>query len=552
MDQLGVATTDLTELIEAWPVPDRGDLSGLYDRLAPLVDVPVAREALASVPVALMGGRVRHGARGVLIPDPLIPISVCEALAEAGLPLLEAVSAGSAAMLERLGAVRVSAGQLLGEPRLLAHLRAVEEHPDDAERVAQAVLELVSLAPDADMSLGDLLLPDSDGELVPASMLVLPGSVMDELLDPDDLGRLHRDWADRWGGLVARCGVAVDGPVRVIGREVDLEALPEELADLDGMQVWAGDAGPGVVAELVAIRDLDLVRDEAWPRLLRLVDADPQLSAALDDLRVAGVSARRVTSHTAWWLRNRLRFSGFRLPTELLDKGDPVSQFLPVAPAWVARLGPRLRRVLGLVSSPADLDVDGWAGVLTSMGQCSQVSLGQLTAVWRAFGEWLPAAADCPPPLSVARLWAVDADDRPVLADADNVCVSDDPRWLQRRDLGPRVVLGAAVSTAGADVLDLDLASERAAGRVTSVGTQQAVPDLPGRYRFAGSWWRHARLQVDGADVRWWVDDDDRCHATDLDGLARALAWTAGAWPDRYLIRELLHGDDGLLEDAAR
>jgi hypothetical protein len=119
MDQLGVATTDLTELIEAWPVPDRGDLSGLYDRLAPLVDVPVAREALASVPVALMGGRVRHGARGVLIPDPLIPISVCEALAEAGLPLLEAVSAGSSAWA-RSGCRRVSCSASRGCSRTCA------------------------------------------------------------------------------------------------------------------------------------------------------------------------------------------------------------------------------------------------------------------------------------------------------------------------------------------------------------------------------------------------------------------------------------------------
>ena len=109
------------------------------------------------------------------------------------------------------------------------------------------------------------------------------------------------------------------------------------------------------------------------------------------------------------------------------------------------------------------------------------------------------------------------------------------------------------MSTAGADVLDLDLSSERAPGLVTSLGTEQAVPDLAGRYRHAGSWWRHPRLQVDGADVGWWVDGERRCHATDLDGLAKALAWTAGAWPDRQLIREVLHGDHGqLLEDAAR
>ncbi len=552
LDRLGVAATDLTELIQAWPLPDRDDLSPLYDRLAPLVEVPAAREALASVPVPLVSGRLRHGARGVLIADPSIPLPVREALAEAGLPLLAGVSAGAEAMLERLGAVRVSAGQLLTDPRLLAHLPIVEQHPDDAARVAEAVLELVALAPDAGASLGDLLLPDSDGELVPASMLVLPGSVMDDLLDPDDLGRLNDDWAARWGGLVAHCGVAVDRPVTVVGRDIDLDALPADLADLEAMQDWVRQVGSGVIADLVAIRDLDLVRDDAWPRLLALIEADPQLLGSLDDLPVVGPSARRVASYSAWWLRDRLQFTGFRLSAGAGER-DPVSQFLPIAPAWVARLGPRLQRVLGLVGGPADLDVDGWAAVLASMAQRREVSLGQLTGVWRAFAEWLPGVVDDLPELRVPRLWAVNQQDRPVLTDAETVCVTDDPRWLQRRDLGPRLVLGAAVSTAGADLLDLDLASERAAGAVTSLGTEQDVPDLPGRYRVAGSWWRHTGLQVDGTDVRWWVDGESRCHASDLDGLAKALAWTSGAWPDRHLIRELLHGDAGqLLEDAAR
>jgi hypothetical protein len=45
---------------------------------------------------------------------------------------------------------------------------------------------------------------------------------------------------------------------------------------------------------------------------------------------------------------------------------------------------------------------------------------------------------------------------------------------------------------------------------------------------------------VDGAEVEWWVDEDGLVHASTLDGLARGLAWAAGAWERRSALAEVL------------
>jgi hypothetical protein len=93
-----------------------------------------------------------------------------------------------------------------------------------------------------------------------------------------------------------------------------------------------------------------------------------------------------------------------------------------------------------------------------------------------------------------------------------------------------------------ADLLDLDLASERADGVVTSEGLAAEVPSvaataLPGVPR---QWMEHEVLTVDGHAVDWWVDDDGVPHAATSDGLARALAWAAGSWASRHLLAEVL------------
>jgi hypothetical protein len=136
---------------------------------------------------------------------------------------------------------------------------------------------------------------------------------------------------------------------------------------------------------------------------------------------------------------------------------------------------------------------------------------------------------------------------RVAVFDAEQVVVVDQPMWLQRNDCGPMVLAPSGQAAALADLLDLDLATERAAGLVTSSGTKEPVPAAVGVV-LAGpavEWFHHGALQVDGIAVDWWVDADGRLHANGPGGLSRALAWSAGRWRSRFLL-------DAVLTDPAR
>jgi hypothetical protein len=146
---------------------------------------------------------------------------------------------------------------------------------------------------------------------------------------------------------------------------------------------------------------------------------------------------------------------------------------------------------------------------------------------------------------------------------AGDALVVDDPRWLQRTDLGGLVVAPSQGAVALADLLDLDLASEAADGRITSSGVELDVPpaalELVRRNGPLGReptvrWVEHDDLRVDGARVDWWVADGVP-HASTGEGLARALAWAAGAWHLRHALAALLTDPAGaqrlLLEDSA-
>ena len=110
----------------------------------------------------------------------------------------------------------------------------------------------------------------------------------------------------------------------VAASDVVLDELPEALADLDGIEDWADDVAPdgsrygATVGELVAVRDLDWIIDDAWPRVLELFGTSPELRRALVDPVArgrAGRSALGVPSYAAWWIRERV----------LLEDGEPLA-----------------------------------------------------------------------------------------------------------------------------------------------------------------------------------------------------------------------------------
>lgn len=551
---LGVPRIALADLVDQLPAdPDPAAWRRRYAALAHLAADPAAREALAALPVPLADGRVVRGVRGLLLPGPGVAGEALAGLSAAGLRVVHpdvVADEQAAGLLERLGARAVGPVAVLEDP---AVARAVADDEDGA--ATEAALSLVAAAvrdgaggPWPDW-LADLPLPAADGEPAPAGALVLPGSTVAGLLHPDDVLEVSAETLRRWGAEVLEAvGVAGSLPLLRVG-QVDLEDLPDALADLDGADRWAQDVGPGSAEEVLAVRDLDLVREDAWASALRHLAASPGLRAALVEpllVRRPDGSTARVPAYTAWWLRRRLGLAGHADP----DADSAVAAALPPAPELAQGLDPGTRRALGLVRDLGDLDADGWARMLAALVE-REVSagtvLGVLTVLARAAADG--AIGDLEPP---ARLRVPQADGTAVTAGAGDVAVADAPMWWQRTDLGPLLPAPAGTATALADLLDLDLASERAGGRVDGECPGDGAGDVPAGVRLLlaqapPSWCEHEDLSVDGEPVEWWVDGngpDAVVHATTLAGLARGLAQAAGRWGRRQAVEEVLTAPD--------
>jgi hypothetical protein len=204
----------------------------------------------------------------------------------------------------------------------------------------------------------------------------------------------------------------------------------------------------------------------------------------------------------------------------------------------VAGLDAEVRRALGVVQGVDDLTPAAAGVVLARLAEPDRaVGLRGLLALW----AWLADLHDdeAIDLLERVRAWTPDG---PTVVDVKQAVVIDQPMWLQRNDFEALVIAPAGRAADLADLLDLDLATERVAGAVTSAGVDETVPPVVAEV-LAGaptSWRRHARLEVDGVPVDWWVDDSGQAHAVDAPGLARALAWAAGSWSTRFVVAAVL------------
>ncbi|MHA6785553.1 sacsin N-terminal ATP-binding-like domain-containing protein [Pseudonocardia saturnea] len=261
---------------------------GLYAALAPLVGtVAGLADDLRALPVPLADGRTAHGP-----PTVLLPSGVAFGVSLPGLHIAapEAVHP----LLVRLGATEADARALLEHPALRA---AVEGSLDDADAgldlrpLAEAVLALVGQVGPVD-GYGALALPADDGLPARADELMLPDAALAPLLGDDPpLGTVDAPWADR-AALVA-VGV-LDGFAVVVDED---PTGPDH--DLDDEERW-WDTLPEPPRRLVAVRDLDLVADDAWPAALDLLGAGRETREALTG------------GYTAWWLARHARLRGHR------------------------------------------------------------------------------------------------------------------------------------------------------------------------------------------------------------------------------------------------
>lgn len=479
LSSLGLRRLDLADLTEVLGGLRREPRwwRALYDALPPDAD------ALGALPVPLSDGRMAGGPRGLLLADAPVDLSPL------GLRVVHPDAAHP--LLLRLGAVEAQPRALLEDARVRAAVEAAVEE-EDPEPIVQAVLGLVGAAGVRGGELpwlSALPLLDADGEWRAAGELLLPGGALASVVD-----------LSAGFGIAAR-GLAHDDVLAAVGVLVGFAAVPVDLAsDVDGLDEWLASLDPGVEPGLV-VRDLDLVRADAWDAALSLLDRSELLR--LDYVR--------------WWLSGHPVLSGQRPVDVRTPDSDPLLAGLYDVSdnPWAALLGARTSLAEVLRDDPADL--------LWRLGDPDRpVDRAQLRAVHTAL-----ALAD-PNVEAPTHVRAV-ADGELLVVPAEDAVVIDRPDLLGR--VAPYAVVPVPLehAVALADLLDVALASE-------------VVP----AFRPVGGP-EHQRLLAPtcgGESVEVvWVMDGDVDHVVGVEGRARALAWRSGQWSRRAQIAAQLRGD---------
>ncbi|MFG2820715.1 sacsin N-terminal ATP-binding-like domain-containing protein [Kitasatospora sp. NPDC048365] len=592
-------------------------------------------EALGALPVPLADGRTVTGPRRVLLPSDAAdwegfegyPQSLSDALALLDLRLAHPEAAHP--LLAKLGAGTATPAGVLDTPEVRAAVaRSLELGEDDfdaAVDLADAVLALVRAAAPAVGEhpwLARLALPDDEGELTRAGELILPDSPLAALAREDDAAYVDEDLYDRWGPEVLAAAGALASFVLVRAEDVvldpdDLERLdptvpadraaggaPTGLIDEapDGLADWcedalealhADDAGelgvPPVAAELLAVRDLDLVHDAAWPEALALLSRPPYRDAVVAPVRTLLPDGRYVDlpSYTAWWLRDHPVLDG-REPAGLRAAGaDPLLRGLYDEARTT--LDPQFLHALGVRTTLAALldEPHGPDEVVDRLVDAdAEVTHRQLHGIYTALAR-LPL--DRVEALDVVRALApLDEatgrrDDVTVVVDASRAVVADAPDLVELLHGHPVLPVEPSLAADLAERLHVSLASEVAGGRVLSEGALHRVPAvvrelLPG---CPAVYEEHDELLVVGPDgeeahVGWrWDtaatapelpyepehaeagDEDDEfevppvpglLHAATPEGLAAGLAWSVGQWHRRFEILAALSEPDRAYE----
>ncbi|MDP9395141.1 MAG: molecular chaperone Hsp90 [Actinomycetota bacterium] len=552
LDALGVRRVPLADLVDALAglrLPAAG-WRRVYDAFQACG--PAARDSLGALPVPLADGRVVRGARDLLLPHDDLGAPA----AALGWRVVDPDAVHP--LLETLGARRAEPRAVLDDRRVReAVLGAWDEDDERMAVVSDAVLVLVAAArprPGELPWLAELALRDEEGAFAPARGLVLPGSPLHGLLD--GVGEPDPALVDRWGaGTLAAAGVLATFTVERADEVALDESCDHDLDDEDGyveeLRTRAGDGElPPVLGELIAVRDLDLVRPDRWADALGVLAADRDTrQALLAPARVRRADGRVVEgpSYTSWWLRRHARWGGRRPGDVRLPSADALLEGL-WDPAPSGDVPPEVdSEVLTAAGVRTTLDAllaepGGPDAVLDRLARPQRpVSRAQLRRIYVALAGVEPSRVTPP------RMLRVPAGDRTRVLPAESVWVLDEPQWLQVRFLAVLAV-PLRLSSELADVLDLPVTSERrldplVGGRVVPVPevVRMVLPAAP------ATWIEHDTLTVDGTAVEWWVDAASVVHACTVDGLARALAWAAGAWGARHATAAVL-ADPGQVE----
>ncbi|MEU6416693.1 sacsin N-terminal ATP-binding-like domain-containing protein [Streptomyces spiralis] len=575
---LGVARLPLTDAIDrlAGLEKEPGWWQRLYDSLA-----GVDPDRLSGLPVPLADGRTTIGPRQVLLPTPDAAPADPEVLARLGLKVAHPDAAHP--VLEKLGALPATPRAVLTTPQVRAAVAASldedaggwDEDTPDAEELADTVLTLVrdaGLEPGDEPWLGALALPDEDGELAPAGELVFPGGPFAQVMREGELPSVDGELAGKWGERpLAACGVLVDfALVRATDVVLDPDELepregdfpePDDPGLLDAVDVWCEDVldrfpdtpVPPVATEIVAVRDLDLVDDDQWPRALALLSRPPLRDALVEPVRILLPDGTHevVRPYTAWWLRGHPVLGG-RRPAGLRAAGsDPLLRGLYDEADATGFDDEQVLRALGVRTSVAALldEPGGAAELLDRLADPDRpVTSAQLHALYGALADLDPEQVTLPDELRAV------VDGRVEVVDASDAVVCDSPDLLPFTSGVPLLPVRPSRAAELAELFQVRRLSESVTGSVDSEGTEHDVPDavrvLLGP-RTPATYVEHEELVVDGTELDWRLTSDGVLHAATLEGVAAGLAWASGQWPRRFEVAALLE-DPTRTEELAR
>lgn len=568
----------------------------LYDSLA-----GVDPDRLTGLPVPLADGRTTIGPRQILLPVPgqgAGPGAEPDgggpaALARLGLKVAHPDAAHP--LLEKLGALPATPRAVLTTPQVRAAVAAsmddeawyddpfpddsgtpgASSGPPDAQQLAELVLGLVrdaALAPGDEPWLGALALTDEDGEPAPAGELVLPGSPFAQVVREGELAAVDAELAERWGARpLAACGVLADF---ALVRAMDVVLDPDELEPREGDFAEADDAGlldavdvwcedlldglpdtpvPPVAAELIAVRDLDLVDDDRWPEALALLSRPPLRDALTQRVRVLLPDGRvqSVRPYTAWWLRGHPVLEG-RRPAGLRAAGsDPLLAGLYESADAAGFDDEQVLAALGVRTSVAALldEPGGAAELLERLADPDRdVTTAQLHALYGALAELEPDQVTLPDELRAV------VDGRVTVVDAATAVVADSPDLLPLAAGLPLLPVSPSRAADLAELFQVRRLASVVAGEVSDDGVVRTVPE-PVRVLLGASvpavYTEHEELFVGDVELDWHRAADGVVHAATLEGVAAGLAWAAGQWPRRFEVAALLE-DPTRTDELAR
>ncbi|MYQ78396.1 MULTISPECIES: sacsin N-terminal ATP-binding-like domain-containing protein [unclassified Streptomyces] len=581
---LGVARVPLTEAIDRLAGLEREPAwwRRLYDSLA-----GVDPDRLSGLPVPLAGTtpdalpRTTIGPRQVLLPLPdALSGPVLDRLGRLGLKVAHPDAAHP--LLEKLGALPATPRAVLTTPQVRAAVAGSldageiwDEDALDGDELAETVLTLVrdaALEPGEEPWLGALALPDEDGELAPAGELVLPDSPFAGVMREGELALCDAELAERWGEQpLTACGVlATFALVRATDVVLDPDELeprdgdfaePDDAGLLDAVDVWCEDIldqwpdspVPPVATELVAVRDLDLVDDDAWPQALAMLARPPLRDALTQPVRVLlpDGTMESVRPYTAWWLRGHPVLDGRRPAGLRAHGGDPRLAGLYDSADATGFEDAEVLRALGVRTSVAAL-LDEPGGAAELLGRLADadrpVTAVQLHGLYTALSALDPDQVTLPDELRAV----VDGEVRVV--DAADAVIADAPDLLPLTEGLPLLPVAPAHAAELAELFQVRRLGETVAAEVTSDGEEHEVPEsvrvLLGPATPA-TYIEHGELRAGGVELDWRRTPDGVVHAATLEGVAAGLAWAAAQWPRRFEVAALLE-DPSRTEELAR